>query len=352
MKKIIITGVIVLATLAGIMYVLKNNKAKNDEATAIVAQKSEGVAVRTAKIEKQTANNAVVSNGTFAPLQDLSLSAETAGQVQKVLVKEGDKVNVGQTLAIIKSDKFNVAVSNAQAAYNNALADAQRFESAYASGGVTKQQLDQVKLQLENAKNNLASTKLNAGDAIIKATIPGFINSKSIEPGSFVSPGQGLFEIVNISALKLKITVDEKNVSTIKLGDKIAIESPVFPNDKFEGTITFIAPKADASLNFPVEIQVNDNADQKLRAGMYGNAIFVQNEETPILLVPRNAFVGSVSSNQVFVAKDGKAILKTVKAGRNFGDNIEIIDGLSEGDTVIVSGQINLTDNSPIQVIK
>ncbi len=352
MKKIIITGVITLAALAGIMYVLKNNKAKNDEATAIVAQKSDGVAVRTAKIEMKTANTTVISNGTFAPLQDLNLSAETAGQVQKVFVKEGDKVSVGQTLAIIKSDKFNVAVNNAQAAYNNAVADAQRFESAYASGGVTKQQLDQVKLQLENAKNNLSSSRLNAGDAIIRATIPGYINSKSIEPGSFVSPGQGLFEIVNISALKLKITVDEKNVSTIKLGDKVTVESPVFPNEKFEGTITFIAPKADASLNFPVEIQINDSGDQKLRAGMYGNAIFTQKEETPTLLVPRSAFVGSVSSNEVFIAKDGKAILKKVKAGRSFGDTIEIIDGLSEGDEVIISGQVNLTDNSSIQILQ
>ncbi len=352
MKKIIITGVVIIAAVAGIMFVLNKNKAKNAADTAIVAEKNAGVAVRVDTIKQQVVNADVVANGTFAPIQELKLSAETSGQVQKVYVKEGDRVSVGQTLAVIKADKFNVGVNNAQAAYNTALADAQRFENAFKTGGVTKQQLDQAKLQLENAKNNLANARITAGDAVIKATIPGYINSKTVEPGSFVSPGQGLFEIVNINTLKLKVTIDEKNVAALKLGDKINVETSVFPSDKFWGKVTFIAPKADASLNFPVEIEVTENPGQKLKAGMYANAIFAQDSKTPILVAPRNSFVGSVSTNEIFVAQNGKAILTKVTSGRSFGDYIEILDGLKPGDVVITSGQINLLNEAPIQIIK
>jgi len=350
MKKIIITGVIIVAAIAGIMYVLNKNKEKNAADTAIVAQTNAGIAVRVDTIKVQDVNTNNVVNGTFAPIQELKLSAEISGQVQKVYVKEGQRVTVGQTLAVIKADKFNVGLNNAQAAYNTALADAARFESAFKTGGVTKQQLEQSKLQLENAKNNLANARLNSGDAIIKATIPGVINSKNVEPGSFVSPGQGLFDIVNISKLKLKVNVDEKNVASLKVGDKIEITTTVFPNDTFWGKVTFIAPKADASLNFPVEIELTENPDQILKAGMYANAHFGNGNK--VLVAPRTAFVGSVSTNEIFVAKDGKAVLTKVVSGKSYGDYIQIISGLSAGDIVITSGQINLLNNTPINIIK
>src|SRR5690606_35924815 len=105
----------------------------------------------------------------------------TMGRVVKVLVDEGAHVRAGQTLAVIEGDKLNVGVQNAQAVYNSALADVQRFESAFETGGVTKQQLDQIKLQYENAKNNLKSAQLNASDVTIKSSINGIINKKMIE---------------------------------------------------------------------------------------------------------------------------------------------------------------------------
>lgn len=100
-----------------------------------------------------------------------------------------------------------------------------------------------------------------------------------------------------------------------------------------------------------MEIEVN-NASNQLRAGMYGTAIFGEGVASNTLIVPRNAFVGSVSDNKIFVLKNGKAIETNVKSGRNFGDYIEILGGLQNGDQVIVSGQINLFDQSPVEIIK
>ncbi|MBB1643788.1 MULTISPECIES: efflux RND transporter periplasmic adaptor subunit [Sphingobacterium] len=351
MKRGIITLLIIAAGLAGIFFVLNKNKKKNEAETAEVAKKNVAIAVRIDTAKVSSMDLRYTANGTFSPKQEVTVSAETAGRVVKVLVDEGSHVSAGQTLAIIEGDKLNVNVANAQAAYTNAQADLNRFESAFSTGGVTKQQLDQVKLQFENAKNNLRASKLNAGDVTIKTSVSGIVNSRKIEPGTYLSVGAAAFDIVNVATLKLRVNVDEKNVATLKIGQSVDVTASVYADQRFTGKVTFIAPKSDGSLNFPVEIEVN-NASNQLRAGMYGTAIFGEGVASNTLIVPRNAFVGSVSDNKIFVLKNGKAIETNVKSGRNFGDYIEILGGLQNGDQVIVSGQINLFDQSPVEIIK
>ncbi|MFZ4860703.1 efflux RND transporter periplasmic adaptor subunit [Sphingobacterium sp. Mn56C] len=352
MKRVIITVVIIAATLGGIFYILNKNKTKNDALTQEAAKTNTFVAVRVDTVRSEAINVAYIANGTFEPKQEVTVSAETAGRVVRVLVQEGTQVSAGQTLAVIEGDKLNVNVVNAQANYDNALSTVQRFESAYSSGGVTLQQLDQAKLQLENAKNNLRSAKLTAGDITIKTSVSGVVNTRKIEPGTYVSPGTPAFDIVNVSTLKLRVNVDEKNVAVLRVGQTVNVSASVYSDKNYTGKITFIAPKSDGSLNFPVEIEVPNPGSSGLRAGMYGTANFDASTAANLLVVPRTAFVGSVSDNKVFVAKNGKAVAVTAVSGRSFGDNIEVISGLTAGDLVIISGQINLLDQTPIEIIK
>lgn len=353
MKKVLYIG-IGLAVLGLIAFVLTNNKKNNEAETAVVAQKNSSISVKADTIKRELVSTDFIANGSFAPLQQLSFSAENAGRVVKVLVKEGSVVRIGQTLAIIKGDKLSVDVQSAKASYQNALADSQRFENAFKTGGVTKQQVDQAKLALSNAKAQLDQANINFGDATIKATINGIVNKKYIEPGSVVAPGTQLFDLVNVSKLKLKVTVNENQVASLKVGSTIKVKASVYPDKEFSGKITFIAPMADESLNFPLEIELANNANNDLKAGMYGTAHFETNatQKTPIKIVPRTAFVGSVSNNQVFVVKDSIAKLTKIVSGRIFGEQVEVLDGLNEGDVVVTGGQINLTDGVKVEIVK
>lgn len=353
MKKIV-TAVIVIALLGGAAYIISKNKAKNQEETAIVAEKSSVVSVQAEKATIKNFDTSYKANGNFIPNQDVTISAETPGRIVKLLVDEGAQVRKGQILALVNSDQINVQIQNAEAALANAKSDAVRFESAFKTGGVTQQQLEQVRLQLKNAEANVKSARITAGDAHIKAPIDGIINKKHVELGSFVAPGAPLFELVDVSKLKLRVNVDEGHVANLKNGDIIIVGASVLPNDTFEGKVVFIAPKADATLNYPVDLLITNNHDSKLRAGMYGFANFdaEADQHKPILMVPRNAFVGSVSSNLVYTIIDNKAVAKTVVSGRNFGDFVEILEGLKEGEIVITSGQINLTNQAPVSIIK
>jgi membrane fusion protein (multidrug efflux system) len=354
MKKNIIITVVILGALGLIAFTLNTNKIENKAKTAIVAEKNASISVKTQEVKTQEVSLDFVANGSFQPTQELTFSAEKSGKVISVLAKEGDYVNVGQTLVIVRSDVINVNAQTAKAMFDNAKSDYDRYENAYKTGGVTKQQLDQAKLVLTNAGNSLKQANINVGDTKLKAPIKGFINKKYIEPGSILTgmPATPLFDIVNVSKLKLKVTVNESQVASLQLGSGVNVTSSVFPDKTFAGKITFIAAKADQTLNFPVEIEIANNANNSVKAGMYGTANFASKQKQQLKVIPRNAFVGSVSSNEVFVVENGIAKLKKITSGRILGDLVEIVDGLSDGDTVIVTGQINLQDGNAVEIIK
>lgn len=354
MKRIIIAILVIAVTGGVIAYVLTNNKKKNAEKTAIVAQGNGAVSVRTASIKKEAVDLDFSVNGVFAANQELDFLSENAGRVSKIFVDEGDRVSKGQVLARIDAEIINTDKETAQATLDNAIRDEARYASSFATGGVTQQQLDQAKLATRNARLRLQSSARRVSDANIKSPINGIVNKRYIEVGAFVNTqGTKMFELVDVSKLKLKVNVNENQVANLKIGDAVQLKSNVFPADDYTGKITFIAAKADASLNFPVEILVANNGKHDIKAGMYGTAIFKFPKQVPLLTIPRGSFVGSVSSNQIFVLADGnKAKLRKVIAGRILGENVEIIDGLQEGETVITSGQINLVDGSAVTPVK
>lgn len=354
MKKSIIYIVVTVAVIAVIAFVLANNKAKNEQEQAIVSEKNATISVRVDTVATKAISTDFVSNGNFMPSQELKFSAENSGRVVKVLVDEGSPVRIGQVLATIKGDKLSVDVASAQAAYQNAVADNQRYENAFKTGGVTKQQVDRSKLDLATAKAKLAQANISYGDATIKSSINGIVNKRMVEPGTVVSPGTELFELVNVSKLKLTVTVDEGQVPSLKLGNPVKVKASVYPDKEFTGKITFIAPKADATLNFPVDIEISNNPNNELRAGMYGTAAFGQSagSNQKIRAISRTAFVGGVNAGQVFVVKDGVATMKKITPGRILGTNVEVLNGLNDGDVVVTSGQINLTDGAKVTVIK
>ncbi len=353
MKKIIY-AVVGIAIIALIAFVLMNNKKKNEAETAIVSQKNSAVSVRIDTVKTEKVATDFLANGNFEPSQSLNFAAESAGRVTKVLVDEGSKVRIGQALAIIKGDKLSVDVQSANAAYQNAISDNDRYQNAFKTGGVTKQQLDQAKLALVNAKARLSQANISFGDATIKSSINGIVNKRFIEPGSVVSSGTQLFELVNVSKLKLKVTVGESQIATLQKGSTVKVKASVYPDKEFTGKISFIAPVADATLNFPVEIEIDNKTETEIKAGMYGTAYFTSDaaQQKPIRIIPRNAFVGSVNSNQVFVVQDSVAKLTKIVAGRVFGDKVEVLDGLSDGQIIVISGQINLNDGTKVSPIK
>ncbi|MDL1913456.1 MAG: efflux RND transporter periplasmic adaptor subunit [Bergeyella sp.] len=349
MKKISIYIVIVLAVGAGIYYVLKGNKEKNQEQVDIVSKKNPEVIVRTATVKYENVEDTFEVNGYFTANAQTNISAEMSGQLVALYVKEGSYVKSGQIIARLKGDKLDVSVSNAKAALDNAEMTLNRYRTAFKTGGVTALQLDEAKLRLKNAQAQYKAAQLNSGDTVIRSKIGGIVNKKYVEIGNVVSPGTAIVQVVDISSVKLRVEVDETLVGMLSLGDIVRVGASV-TDAKLEGRISFIAPASDGALKFPVEITI-PNTFNKLKVGMYGTAFFKRDDLHKTLIVPREAFVGSVSQNEVFVVRNSVAHLAKIKSGTNYGDKVQVIDGLEPGDMVVVSGQINLSDGQKVKIL-
>ncbi|MFC3197021.1 efflux RND transporter periplasmic adaptor subunit [Parapedobacter deserti] len=350
MKRIIITIVVVVGVLALIGWVLTNNKKENEAKTAVVAESGGAIVVKAAEVRKEPIVLDFSTNGNFAANQDLTLLSEVSGRVTRILVNEGSRVSRGQVLALVDPEILSLDKQVAEDALQKLKTDYERYKSSFETGGVTKAQLDDIELQLRNAEIRLAQANRRVQDASIKAPINGIINRRDIEVGAYLSPGTELFEIVDLSRLKLNVRANESQVVNLKVGDQVTITSSVFPDKEFNGTVSFIAAKADNSLNYPVEITVDNSRDTELKAGMYGTAHFRFPQQEPAILIPRSAFIGGVNSNRIYVlSKDTTAIPREVVAGRIFGEQVEILKGIEEGETVITSGQINLSEGAKVQ---
>ncbi|WP_294283134.1 efflux RND transporter periplasmic adaptor subunit [uncultured Chryseobacterium sp.] len=353
MKKTLIY-IILAAVLIGLAaYKIAGNKEKQTKEVQEVARQVDKINVNVVTASRENINTDYSANGTFIPKQESNQSSEISGRIVSVLVKEGSRVGAGQVLATIKKDAIEVDVAQAQNNLQNAIIDNQRYENAFKTGGVTKQQLDNSRLQLKNAQAAVRAQGVRVNDTSVRAGISGTINKKMVEPGMVVAPGTALFEIVNINSLKLSVLVDESQIGKIQLGQEVPIKVNVLPDESFVGRITFIAPKSDASLNFPVEIEVQNRGN--LKAGMYATATFKTNngaETQNMLTVPAEAFVNGVSSGQLFIVNNGTAKLITVQTGKVYGDKVQIVSGLKGGEQVITSGQINLDNGSKINIVK
>ena len=354
MKKSLIYIVIALLFAGFAAYKIVDNKKQQTAKVQEVAKQVDKINVNVETVKFDHIDTEYTANGTFKPKAETNLSSEISGKVVSVLVKEGSRVGAGQVVATIKKDAIEVDMSQAQNVLQNVIIDNQRYENAYKTGGITKQQLDNSRLQLKNAQAAVRAQSVRVNNAAVRTGISGTINKKMVEPGAVVSPGTPMFEIVNINTLKLSVLVDESQVSKLQLGQVVPISVSVYPEDSFSGRISFIAPKSDASLNFPVEIEVSNNG--KLKAGMYASAVFKTNNGASnqnLLTVPVEAFVNGVTSGQLFIVdNNGTAKLIKVTIGKVYGNRVHIISGLKEGEQVITSGQINLDNGSKINIVK
>ncbi|MGX5818097.1 efflux RND transporter periplasmic adaptor subunit [Chitinophaga lutea] len=349
MKKVLIYGTLTIAALAAIVWKLNANKKATAAKTEFVKQANTGdVPVLTEKVTKTEFDQQFTVNGNFEPGRELTFMSETAGRITKLYVDEGSFVKQGQVMAEIDDELLGTDLSAARVNLEQLKVDKERFESAFKTGGVTQKQVDDVRLQYDVAKSKYEAASRRIRDTRVKAPISGIINEKFVEQGAYLSVGAKMFDIVDVSRLKLRVTVPELQVIHLNLGDKVEVTSNVFPETTYSGKITFIAPKGDATLSYPVEMEVTNISGKSLKAGMYGTAHFKMPQQAPAMLIARTAFVGGVNSNEVYVKDGNKAKLRKVVAGRIYGDRVEIREGLSEGETVITSGQINLSDGATV----
>lgn len=340
----IIIGAVVIALM---VLLLVGNKRKMAKQTSNAAVKDMTEVVSTFTVSETPIRKEFQSNAAVQAMTELKYVSDVSGRVVQIYVDKGSKVQKGTPLLRIDSELIEADYQAALAAYNAIVKDEQRFTRSNAAGGVSDQQLDQIRTQVEAAHSRLVMSQWKKDNAVVKSPMRGTIDMRYVEVGSLIAPNAPLFDIVENSAMKIICMVPESKLNQVSVGQKITASDNTH---EFTGKVVNVGIKTDRGLNYPVEVVLDSNPD--LRIGMYLNAHFVSENEQMSILVPRKAIVGSAMAANVFLAVDGKAVRREVKLGDMYGDSIEVIAGLSDGDTIIVSGLMNIADGSEIRIVK
>jgi RND family efflux transporter MFP subunit len=352
MKKstIIIIISIVIAALC-FAYKLFNNKKELNEAV-YKADTSKAILISWEEAKIENILPSYTFSGSFEPLKEVQILPERGGKVTRMNIDLGSYVTKGSLIANIDSEEMRLQLADNQTLYDDALLTYERKKVLSQGEAVTKNAFEKSELALKNAKNRIDVLKKQMSYLNIYAPSNGYITYKNFELGSVLSPGIPIATITDISAVKLNIQVPENAVTQFRSGSTIEVSCDALLDKKFNGKVDYISVKADDSKNFMVKIKVPNTTTNPIRSGMFGKAYFKTTQSISALMVSRNAIVGSTKNPQVYIIKNGTAILSNIVIGRILDDKIEVIAGLNEGDLVANSGLVNLSNGVKVSKAK
>ncbi|MCW3804531.1 efflux RND transporter periplasmic adaptor subunit [Plebeiibacterium marinum] len=347
-----VLSLVIIAACCGLIFMqLKSNKEETKKIAELANIKGQYYPVKALIIEPTNPNAKITTTGFLQSETDLNLISETQGRIIAVYKEKGDYVNKGDIIAKVDDELLRAQLNATKAAYEQLEKEVARFTKLVEENAVTSQKLEEIQLNLETTKAKYVSAKKQLEDTNIKAPINGFIESDNIEVGQFIGGGAVICNIIDAKNLTLKLDISEQDYANIKLGQTVDITSSVFPNQTFRGTISYIGKKAGYGNSFSAEIKLANTNDNLLKAGMFVTASISLQSETTGIFVPRRAIVGSLKDASVYVINDNKSILKKVITGNTIDGQVQIVEGLKDGDSVIVEGNYNIYDQADVKVM-
>ncbi|WP_417610067.1 efflux RND transporter periplasmic adaptor subunit [Owenweeksia hongkongensis] len=350
MKKVII-AVVVIASIGLVAWKLSDNKKQMAETAKLAEKVSDYIPVELGTVTSKKLESHVTNIGTFEAYTDLTMLAETEGLVLKIYHKKGDFVKKGELLAEVENELLQAEVTATKANYEKLKTDFDRFTKLAEKDAVTERQLEDINVATANAEAQYKSAKKRLEDTYIRATATGTINEDYIQEGSNISRKGKLYDIVDVSQLKLNVKVTGSHVLSIHEGDEVKVTSDIYPSKTFTAKVTAIAAKADNSLKYDIELLMKNSDENPLKAGMFGKAHFEFTNAGEGLYISREALAGSIKEPQVFIVQDGRAKLIDIAIGDILDNEIQVVSGLKEGDEVVVNGQINLKDGTKVKTL-
>jgi len=282
--------------------------------------------------------------------EDVKVAASTAGRVDWIGPREGQKVNKGDLLVKIDVSALKASRDRAEAAYKLADDLYQRRLRLYDHKIIAREELDQSETQRKLALTDLAQIRVRYNHGFPKSPITGIVNHLYLDEGEYADMGKPIADIVNIDRIKINVRVPELDVRFVKKSQQTPVKIDAFPDRTIIGTVDFVSFKADPATKTFLVRSIIDNPDHDIRPGMIGRVAFVRRAIADAVVAPLFALVDKGGERIVFVEKDGVAESRTISIGVIEADRVQITSGLTAGDHLIVKGHTEVEDGMKVIV--
>ena len=363
-KLIFTTGFVVLVLLGIISYRMYANITANKERAAKVSQ-GRGVAVEIAEVGRRDISPLLTLSANLEPLWNADISAKVDGRIDRLFVDEGDIVSSGMVIVVLDTNELAAQVIQAdgtllsnQASLEQAIADLKRTEALALEGAISMQSLDAARTkrdsaigQVRSAQGNLSLLQAKLENASIIAPRNGIVLKRYLQAGSYTKAGAQIVSIADVSSLLAKATVAESELREIVVGSQVKIKVNALQDKEFIGNVTRISPTATLpARTFTAEITI-PNLDGLLKPGMFGKLIVPGLVHTNALVVPESSLVMRGDQKTVYiVTSENKVQQRMLKLGYVGDGWAEVLEGLQDGERIVVAGQNKLKDGSSINV--
>ena len=306
----------------------------------------EGVPVRVETVKLESLTLEYTYNGVLTGELESSANANVSDAVEHVYFKVGDSVNKGDVVLTFPTDNPAAQYFQAKVSYDNATVSLERMETLYREGGISKQDVDNVRTQYEVAKANWDAAEQAV---MVRAPISGIITQLNVRESDNVEPGEVLFKVSRAGRLKARLWVPESQIADMAVG---ADATATWGRSTLEGSVT----QVDMSLNskkqaFGVLVEF-DNPDLAVLSGINaGIKVFIPTGSDAVV-VNRGTVFREDSKHFVYVAGGSVALKREVVIGRTRGLDVEIVSGLEPGDVLITEGQMLLEEGVKINIVE
>ena len=320
------------------------------------AKETNQLAVNVIDAQRDLKPKELILPGTFQAIKQTTIYPRSNGYVQSWKADIGDNVQAGQLLAEIATPEVDQQLAQARAQEEITKVTADRWRDLVQKNVVSKQEYDQNEKAYEGARANLQQLEKIQGFQQILAPFAGKIAARNIDIGTLVTAGTGnsgtpLFSIVQSDVLRVYVFAPQENAPSIHEGLAAKIVLQEYPGQEFDGKVTRTAGALDPqSRTMQVEVQVPNN-EGKLFAGMYGQVKFLLANENAPIVVPANTFLFRAQGPQVATIVNEKHIhWQSIRVGRDFGDRLEVLDGLKENTKVVMNPTDDLREGTQVEV--
>lgn len=329
MKKI----VFLLLTALTIVACGKSKESKTD-----ATQQEREEIVTLATLHPRDIQREITISSNLLGYETVNIAPSLTGKIEHIYVEVGDRVNSGDSLVRMDQQQYRTA----KLTLGNLQTEMYRMEGLIQSGSVSQQQYDQIKLSLDQCKENLSFLTTNT---FVRAPFAGVISGKNYEDGELYG-GQPIAVLTQVDKLKTLVAIPETYVPLIKAGMQLTLHSEVYPEREFPATIEVVYPTLDPqSHTFQAKVVVPNTAGL-LRPGMYVTTTIGLGTDQAIM-APYSTVLKLIGANDryVFINNNGFAKRVNVEMGQRFGDDVEIIaPEIVDGVELVVEGESRLID--------
>jgi len=315
--------------------------------------------VSTAVVEADDWVRSVESVGSVRPVQGADLSVETSGIVSKIHFENGAEVRAGDLLLELDStaEQANLRAAEAEAELARTVFD--RTKSLRTTNAVPQSELDSAAAQLRKAQAAVEQWRAEIAKKQLHAPFDGRLGIREANVGQFVNNGDKIVPLQSLDPMFVDFLLPQQLLPAVAAGQRIVVRTDAAPGREFEGVLTAVNSEIDpVTRNIRLQGTL-ENPDGALRPGMFARVEVFQGGADRVLRIPLTALFRASYGDSVFVvsektgedgAKEMVAEQRFIRTGRAVGDFISVVEGLSEGDTVVSAGAFKLRNGSSVRV--